>query len=168
MVASINSNAASAFSNALFDKVDTKKQGYIDAGELSTALGSDASAVFKKIDSDNDGKISKSELSAATEKVFSALKAQQHEGQVHKGGRGGGGKPEGAPPPPPPQSAASQTSDPADTNQDGTVSQAEQAAYDSKAQAQPQQHFEHALSLLKAYFDDAGSSSSTSQVSATA
>ena len=151
MVASINSNAASAFSNALFDKVDTKKQGYIDTDELSTALGSDATDLFKKIDSDNDGKVTKSELSAATEKAFSALKAQQHEGHVHKGG----GKKEGPQPPPPP--AGSQSYDPADSNQDGTVSQAEQAAYVSKA-----------VSLLKAYVDGSGATSSTGQVLATA
>lgn len=161
MVASITSNAATAFSNALFDKVDTKKQGYIDADELTSALGSDATAVFKQIDGDSDGKISKSELSAATEKAFSALRAQQHQGgHVHKGG-----KPEGPPPPPPP--ADSQSSDPADSNGDGTVSQSEQAAYESKPSAQsPLQHkVDHALSLLKAYFEQ---TPTTSQVSTTA
>ncbi len=126
MVASISSSTASAWSDALFNKIDTKQQGFIDAEELKSALGTDDAAdvseVLAQLDTDSDGKVTKSELSSAVDSVVEALNAQRDQGRA------------GPPPPkgPPPAGAGQgeQSYDPADANQDGSVSEAEQAAMD--------------------------------------
>ncbi|TFW30256.1 EF-hand domain-containing protein [Massilia arenosa] len=133
MVASIGS--AAQYAEALFSKLDTKQQGYIDSDEIKSSLGSratdaDAAEVMKALDGDGNGQVSKSELSAAIEKVGSALSEQQDQSRVAAaGGAPGAGGPRGGGGGDRTSSPASETYDPADTNQDGTVSAAEQAAY---------------------------------------
>jgi Ca2+-binding EF-hand superfamily protein len=165
MSAAISATSTATTTDALFDKLDTKKKGYIDAADLQTAAGAtaadDAKAAeaFKQIDTDGDGKITKSELSDAIDKVSEQLNAQLDSSRTASSaaatgakpaGHGGGGH--GAPP----VAATSSTSDAdtakyvaaADTDNDGTVTATEEAAYkkleaaaaDAKALAQVQEY----------------------------
>jgi hypothetical protein len=158
MTTAIGGGSAAAWSNALFDKIDTKRQGYIDQAQLEEAFGAEdadaAQALMAKLDTDSDGKVTKSELSSAVDKLAEALDAQRDGARV--------GPPPGGHGPRPPQAAGaaeasgSTTCDPADTDQDGSVSQAEQAAFDTREaerrrEADPQRELARALHLLKAY-----------------
>ena len=101
MVASISSSTVSNWSESLFNKLDTKKQGYVDQSDLAAALGTDetgsttnaddAAAILKQIDGDNDGKITKSELSTAISKVADELNAQFDSSRVDKSQAGATG-----------------------------------------------------------------------------
>lgn len=94
MVASISSSTVSNWSDTLFNKLDTKKQGYVDQSDLTAALGADeagstansddAAEMLKQIDGDGDGKITKSELSTAVSKVADELNAQFDSSRVDK------------------------------------------------------------------------------------
>jgi len=164
MSTSISSSTSSAtLSNALFDKLDTQKKGYIDIADMQAAPGSDDSKTaeaFAAIDTDSDGKVSKSELSTAIDKVGEQLSAQRDASRVKAGGAQGQGH-AGAPPPGggaggaggarPASSSDSEDNTTtyvaaADTNGDGTVSEAEEAAYEqlqvaaAKAQSQVAQY----------------------------
>lgn len=107
MVAPISSSTVSNWSDSLFNKLDTKKQGYVDQSDLVAALGTDeagstanaddAAEMLKQIDGDNDGKITKSELSTAISKVADELNAQFDSSRVDKSQAG--------PPPAPPAGA---------------------------------------------------------------
>ncbi|MEO7494876.1 MAG: EF-hand domain-containing protein [Massilia sp.] len=153
MVASISNSTVSNWSSALFSKLDTKKQGFIEKADLQatfaatgdgSAMTADTDAadkLFAQLDTDQNGQISKSELSSAIEKVAGELNAQLDQTRVakgshaHAGGPPPGGAPGGAAP------AAKSDDDTsssynaaADTDGDGSVSVAEAAAY-AKAQA---------------------------------
>ena len=101
MVASISSSTVSNWSDSLFNKLDTKKQGYVDQSDLMAALGTDeagstanaddAAEMLKQIDGDNDGKITKSELSTAISKVADELNAQFDSSRVDKSQAGATG-----------------------------------------------------------------------------
>jgi len=101
MVAPISSNTVNNWSESLFNKLDTKKQGYVDQSDLAAALGTDdtdstanaddAADILKQIDGDNDGKITKSELSTAISKVADELNAQYDSGRVDKSQAGATG-----------------------------------------------------------------------------
>lgn len=116
MVASISSSTVSNWSDSLFNKLDTKKQGYVDASDLATALGadstdaaansSDAADMMKQIDSDGDGKITQSELSTAVSKVADQLNAQFDSSRVDKSQAG---TPPDGPPPAAPAGATATT-----------------------------------------------------------
>lgn len=116
MVASISSSTVSNWSDSLFNKLDTKKQGYVDASDLATALGtdstdtaanaSDAADMMKEIDGDGDGKITQSELSTAISKVADQLNAQFDSSRVDKSQAG---TPPDGPPPTPPSGATATT-----------------------------------------------------------
>lgn len=177
MTTTINGSSTSNLATALFDKLDTKKQGYIEQADLQTASGSASDAaktaeVFKALDGDSNGKVTKSELSVALQKVGDELNAQADQSRVATAsadaasGAGGakGPPPAGAGGPPAggggdgdgggaskAASGAATTSTSstastastastvkyvaaADTDNDGTVTDAEQAAYE-KAQA---------------------------------
>ena len=144
MVASISSSTVSDWSNALFSKLDTKQQGYIEKSDIEAAFAktggagasgdtSAADQLFAQLDGNQDGKVTKSELTTAIGKVADQLNAQFDQARVAKGG----GK--GAPPPPgagtagaAPTGGTASTSTynaAADTNNDGIVSAAEAAAY---------------------------------------
>src|SRR5450830_1092971 len=169
MGTTIDSSNTSALASTLFDKLDTKKKGYIDQADLQAAAPNakddNSAAVFKALDTDGDGKVSKSELSTAIDKVGEQLNAQRDASRVeaaadagggaaaanaavaasggakaggaHHGGGHGGGH-EGAAPAAGASGGASSTATAtatkyvaaADTNNDGTVSDAEEAAYE--------------------------------------
>ncbi|MFL6657643.1 MAG: EF-hand domain-containing protein [Massilia sp.] len=174
MATTIGATGSRDVSTALFNKLDTKQKGYIDQADLKQALGADkaddskVAEVFTKLDSDKNGQVSKSELSSAIEKVGNELKAQQDQSRVNAasgragppaGARpaGGGG---GAAPAPKTDSSTDQTKyvAAADTDGDGTVSDAEQAAYDKLLAAQE----EKAQQQANAYKNIASADSSTS------
>jgi hypothetical protein len=183
MVASISGSSGSGsggiskWADAVFSKLDTKNQGYIEKSDLASALSatgdtesSDTSALddmFSAVDGDSDGKVSKSELTEAMTRLSDQLNAQFDASRV-QGGMPPGPPPSGSPPPgsspdagaadasatggTPPQggmqgaggprggggAGATESTDStdyvaaADTDGDGTVSDAEQAAYDKK------------------------------------
>lgn len=94
----------------LFSKLDTKKQGFIDKSELSSALSgtsstdssadtSSADTLFTQLDGNGDGKITESELSSGLQTLADALQTQLQQSRL--GGAGG-------PPPPPPPDGADQ------------------------------------------------------------
>lgn len=101
MVAPISSSTVSNWSDSLFSKLDTKKQGYVDQSDLVAALGTDeagsttnsddAAEMLKQIDGDGDGKITKSELSTAISKVADELNAQFDSSRVDKSQAGATG-----------------------------------------------------------------------------
>lgn len=94
MVAAISSSTVTNWSDSLFSKLDTKKQGYVDQSDLAAALSTDepdstttsddAAAMVKQIDGDGDGKITKSELSSAISKVSDELNAQFDNSRLDK------------------------------------------------------------------------------------
>jgi hypothetical protein len=94
MVAAISGSTVTNWSDSLFSKLDTKKQGYVDQSDLASALGTDepdstttsddAAAMIKQIDGDGDGKITKSELSSAISRVSDELNAQFDSSRVDK------------------------------------------------------------------------------------
>jgi len=222
MVASISSSTVNNWSESLFNKLDTKKQGYVDQADLAAALGDDgadaasndddAAAMLKQFDGDGDGKITKSELSTAIGKVADELNAQFDSSRIDKSQAAGAASPDetagdaddtsvpasgaapasrGAPPAgggAAPVGASSTESDnkyvqAADTDTDGTVSDAEAAAYKKLMAAQAEgkpgskadgpdsgQELARALDQLKQYVENSGngavSSASTVDVNA--
>jgi hypothetical protein len=133
-----------------FKKTDSTNKGYITETELASAIVQfspegmslsqvDAQSVakdaFAKMDANTDGKVTSSEFQDA------APKNSPNGGPPQ-------GRPSGPPPGPPPgggaggppgakggtAASASKSTDPADTNQDGTVSETERLAYASKQQ----------------------------------
>lgn len=116
MVSSVSSN--SSMVNQLFAKLDTKKQGYLELGDLQSAYsaisGSDsssASAVFTALDGDSDGKVTASEFSSTLSKLQESLDGQFN--QMRMQGMGGHGPQgmAGMPPPPPPKNDSGFTQD---------------------------------------------------------
>jgi hypothetical protein len=218
MVASISSSTVSNWSESLFNKLDTKKQGYVDQADLAAALGTDetgsttnaddAAEMVKQFDGDGDGKITQSELSTAISKVADELNAQFDSSRVDKsqagpppvppagdaasedddttvsatGSAGTASAARGAPPAgggagATPVSTSSTESDnkyvqAADTDTDGTVSDAEAAAYKKLMAAQAEgkkvnggdddKELARALDLLKQYVDNSGSATASS------
>ncbi len=148
---------ASEMAETLFSQLDTSGKGYIEEGDLESAisgLGSStsdlsASDIFTQLDSDSDGKVTQDELTTTLQKLSEELNSQFDQARMRE-----------AMPPPPAESEtdtgfteeelASQleeigSTDPlrstlissiienldeADANQDGTVSNAEAMAYD--------------------------------------
>jgi len=154
-ISSINSSSSAMMSGAmrrpdpakmaedLFSKLDTAGKGYIEKSDLQTALGkvsqSDSSSsstsaddMFSKMDSDGNGKVTKEEMSATIQKIASELDGQSPRMRMQGD----------MPPPPPPggaqgaqkssstdSSSSNQDIEPADANEDGTVSAKEAQAY---------------------------------------
>jgi hypothetical protein len=206
MVASIGSSSSgsggvSKWADAVFSKLDTKNQGYIEKSDLASALsatgesgGSDTSALddmFSAVDGDSDGKVSKSELTDAMTRLSDKLNAQFDASRVQggtppQGGMQGAGGPRGGG-----GAGATESADStdyvaaADTDGDGTVSDAEQAAYDKKLasgeidkngnstdsaaaagagkppEKDPVRELAQALHRLKAYAENGGSDASS-------
>ncbi len=131
-----------------FKKIDSTNKGYITESDLASAIvqfspegmrlsqtdaQSMAKDAFTKMDANADGKVTSAEFKDA------APKNSPHGGPP-------GGRPSGPQPGPPPAggpggpsgakggaaSSSTQNYDPADTNQDGTVSEVERLAYASK------------------------------------
>jgi Ca2+-binding EF-hand superfamily protein len=147
MVASISSSTVSQWSDALFSKLDTKNQGFVDkaqiqaafkasgSGATTTADSEAAEQLFNALDVDGDSKVTKSELSSAIDKLASALNAQLDQTRVAQGSQGA--RPAGPPTGggaggPPPSGNADDTESyvaAADLDGDGSVSAEEAAAY---------------------------------------
>ena len=135
-----------------FNQVDVNHKGYVTEAELASAIvqlsprglslsQADAESVaqeaFNKLDGDGDGKVTLSEFKAG------APNPPPHDGPPPGGGtRGPSGQEPRRPQGPPPGDGAggrgveparsAETYDPADSNEDGTVSDAERVAYESK------------------------------------
>ncbi|VXC57934.1 EF-hand domain-containing protein [Massilia sp. 9I] len=108
MSTTISSSMATSWSNALFSKLDTNKQGYIDKTALQQAFAADGSAtqdstdaadaLFQQLDGDGNGQVTQSEMSSVISKLADELNAQFDQGRMARAG----GPPHGAPPPGPP------------------------------------------------------------------
>lgn len=178
MTTAIGSSSAASWSTALFDKIDTKKQGYIDQAQLEEAFGAEnadaAELLMSQLDTDTDGKVSKSELSTAVDRMVEALNAQQDGARMRPAGPPPGGpRPAGGADGADGANATSETYDPADANQDGAVSDTEQAAFDARAaekrrEMDPQREVARALHLLKAYAEQQTTEEKGGAVSAAA
>jgi hypothetical protein len=197
----------SNWADSIYSKLDTKNQGYIEKTDLQDALskvtgkGGDSGQsvnvddTFSALDGDSDGKVTKSELTEAMTKLSDQLNAQFDASRVggaggphgpRGGGRAGGDGNSGDSSTDATSGTSSTSTDyiaAADTDGDGTVSDAEQAAYDKKQasektdgssstdaasgtqkpehQKDPMRELAHALHLLKAYAENSGSSDST-------
>jgi Ca2+-binding EF-hand superfamily protein len=123
----------------MFAKVDTNGDGSVDQAELGTMLDKisqktgtslgDTAKVFASMDTNGDGSLSSDELGKGMKSIMPPPPSTMDFAQAHQGGpSGGGGGPQGAGG----SSSASTTFDPLDTNQDGTVSEAERLAGDTK------------------------------------
>lgn len=104
----------------------------------STASSTDSAAIFSQMDGDGDGSLTADELDSGLKALLGSpsdtVAFAQSRGMAGAGGPHGAG---GPPPGPPPGEASEESSeassaaiDPLDTNADGTVSAAEQAAGD--------------------------------------
>jgi Ca2+-binding EF-hand superfamily protein len=186
MVSSVSGSTGglSNWADSVFSKLDTKNQGYIDKTDLASALSAtgesegsgDTSAVddmFGALDGDSDGKVIRSELTDAMTRLADQLNAQFDASRVNGGTDGTDGT----------SSTSADYVAAADTDGDGTVSEAEQAAYDKKVasgqagdgsdtasaegagkpqqQRDPMRELAHALNLLKAYAANSGDSDSS-------
>jgi len=154
-ISSINSSSSAMMSGAmkrpdpakmaedLFSKLDTTGKGYIEKSDLQTAFGNvsqsdspssstSADDMFSKMDSDGNGKVTQEEMSATIQKIASELDGQSPRMRMQGD----------MPPPPPPggaqgaqkssstdNSSSNQDIEPADANEDGTVSAKEALAY---------------------------------------
>jgi Ca2+-binding EF-hand superfamily protein len=130
MVSSVSGSTGglSNWADSVFSKLDTKNQGYIDKTDLASALSAtgesegsgDTSAVddmFGALDGDSDGKVTKSELTDAMTRLADQLNAQFDASRVNGGTDGTDGT----------SSTSADYVAAADTDGDGTVSEAEQA-----------------------------------------
>lgn len=121
------SSLSSQISSAIFSKLDTNNQGYIDKSQLASALGnSDSStdssstdATFTALDTDNDGKITKSEMTKGIENLL--IKLDSSSSTQAKGGMPPP-PPGGMPPPPPPNDSDSSSSDSSTSDSTSTTS----------------------------------------------
>lgn len=160
-VSPVSASSASQLLQRVFRQADSDVSGGISSAELTSASGSEASstdvtALFKSLDSSSDGQISASELKSAfdnmsTEMQSALISAQEEaistadttkaiaDGATANSDLAGAAGATGAPPqgPPPARPAGGsgdeeeEEIDPADANEDGVVSDSEQAAYDS-------------------------------------
>lgn len=153
MTISIASLSSSSSVSNLFAKIDTKNQGYIEKGELQTALdqlslednSTTVDKIFSKLDTDNDGQLTEQEMVDGMEKLAAELNGQYNQSRLGQGGSDDSGFSQdeltsmieeiG-------DSDSERTSlmqsivdnfDTADTDGDGTVSNSEAIAYDQSA-----------------------------------
>jgi hypothetical protein len=136
----------------MFKKADTNNDGSIDKSELTSMLknapksqnasGREApnvDKIFKSLDSDGDNKITASEMDAGMAKMMNAAKAMRGGPRPSGGPPPGGAPPGGAPPSgstgeskgASETATSTKTYDPKDANKDGTVTYAEETAYDA-------------------------------------
>jgi Ca2+-binding EF-hand superfamily protein len=99
------SSLGSQIASAVFSKIDTKNQGYIDKSELNAAFGSissdndESDNLFSALDTDGDGKITKSEMTQGMENLLSQLNSSSTQMQSNDFRSP---PPDGNRPPPPP------------------------------------------------------------------
>lgn len=139
------------FKKALFDKLDADGSGGVDSSEIDKLLSklgqrsgsttaTDNANTFSQMDGDGDGSLSADELDSGLKNLLGT--AGDTAGFVRsrgpQGTQGSEGAHRGPPPGPPPAEATdateasgdSSSTDPLDTNGDGTVSAAERAVGD--------------------------------------
>jgi len=157
MTTAIASTSA-PIASSVFDKLDTKSQGFIDKAELTTAF-KDAGVKevdVEAIDSDKDGKITKSEMTVGAENLVAQLESSALSGlsgtgttsttddvQIPDGEISSEAAPKEASAPPPGKKespvtgapATSENYEAADTNKDGEVSVKEAVAYAAAQEA---------------------------------
>lgn len=100
-----SSSVVSQWASSLFNKLDTKNQGYIEKSDLQSAIeglstsekGASVDEVFSTLDTDGDGKVTQSEMSTSLQNLLEELQSQFNGARM--GGPDGMG---GMPPPPPP------------------------------------------------------------------
>ena len=125
---------AAKMTEKIMKEADTDGNGTISKDEL-TALkaskggkGPDVAQVFSKFNTEGNGELTKEEVQKSIEEIGKQMQAKGG-GAPHGGGgpppSGGGGAAGGS-------GSAKTSTDPKDTNGDGTVSQAEETAYDIK------------------------------------
>lgn len=122
----------SKMTDNLFAKLDTTNKGYLDKSDLQSAAQTSSTGsideTFKKLDVNSDGQLTKSEVSDGIKKFADALSSQLNQMRMSEGPAKG--PHQGMPPPPATDTNNSSTSsDPADSNRDGTVSAQEAVAY---------------------------------------
>lgn len=101
---------------SLFSKLDLSGKGYIEKGELESALnqiagsgsagagaknGASADEIFQKLDGNSDGKITKNEMASGIETLAASLNSQFNQMRMDgslNGGQGGMPPPGGMPP----------------------------------------------------------------------
>lgn len=146
MISALSSSSAAAIgasstapkrpsADEMFKKLDSGDKGYLTQSDFASISkhGADtakAEEMFKKMDTDGDGKVSEAEFKAADEKMSASRQA----GGSHVAHSGQQGGPRAAAVGASGTSSSNKTYDPADTNEDGTVSQQERQAYDAKQQ----------------------------------
>ena len=113
----------------IFQQADSNRDGKLTKSELAQALKSDTvklssaakgetvDQVFQQLDTGKKGYVTRQDLAAASDQMPLALPAGGGKSARAGGGEGGGG------------GGAVTSTDPADANQDGRVSAAEQTAY---------------------------------------
>ena len=94
---------ASDVAEQIFSKLDTDKQGYLEASDFTSAMSqqqASGEAVFSSLDGDSDGKLTQDELTTGIQALqdqldsqFNAMRVQQGMGSMNGMG--------GMPPPPP-------------------------------------------------------------------
>lgn len=99
----------------LFEKLDSKDQGFLQQTDFAAAFGSiasstvssdstvDVEALFTQLDADSDGKLTQQEFADSVSKLAEQLDQQFQSMRMREamGGPGGAGGPGGKPPPPP-------------------------------------------------------------------
>ena len=100
---------ASDVAAQIFSKLDTDKQGYLEASDFTSAISQLSSSqqqasgeeVFSSLDSDSDGKLTQDELTTGIQALQDQLDSQFNAMRVQQGMGGMNGM-GGMPPPPPP------------------------------------------------------------------
>lgn len=138
---------AARLASKVFNDLDSDKDGKVTKDEFVKGLGSkgvsaaDATKQFDAIDTQKSGSISKDDLASAIKSgtlrpprpqggAGGPQGGRPPEGAAGPRGAGGGGGASGVS-----SSSSAKTYDPADANQDGSVSQQEQLIYDFSHQA---------------------------------
>jgi|GEM_PF-2546088 len=175
----------------VLSKIDSDSSGGISLDELTSAFQSSGSTnssnstsdiqqLFSKLDTDSDGNVSKDELSSGFQQALGDIQPPAFNTKTSSAVSGGQN---GTAPSASTSSSSTgsgttaassnstKTYDPADTNQDGKVSQAEQAAYERKlAAASPSQSggapVHHILQQLLHAYSDSPSTRGSLSVSA--
>ena len=101
---------ASEVAQQIFSKLDTDKQGYLEADDFASAISqlsrsgqssntASSDEVFSSLDSDSDGKVTQDELTSGIKSLQEQLDSQFNAMRMQGGMQGMGGG--GMPPPPP-------------------------------------------------------------------
>ncbi|MET3137578.1 Ca2+-binding EF-hand superfamily protein [Undibacterium sp. GrIS 1.2] len=186
-------SAFSKLSSSSSSTSATTSSNATTASGSSSSSTTEISDLFKKLDSDSDGKVTKQEFSSGLQKLSDELESQFNARRTS--GAGASNVSNQAPPPPPTQSAgsgqaqsadsgeqsgggggaasatasssATKTYDPADTNEDGTVSTKESLAYAEKLLAAAEAKLNETSSSATSGTSSSGTANTTSATGVT-